>query len=345
MKLRRGAWTLVLVLSLLAAPIAAATAKGNRVSLGAEMSKFGPEAGALEDPEARELFTKRFDSLTAGNEFKWAVVEPSQGDFDFSHAEPFVAFAEGNDKEFRGHTLVWHGSIPQWLADRDPATPTGSLNPWTKPELLQVMKNHITTVVKRFKSEIDAWDVVNEPFNNDGSLRDSLFYRVIGPGYIKSAFRFAHRADPKAKLYLNEFGIEVENTKSDAVVDFVRELREDGVPIDGLGSQTHIHAASGLSAGDLKPVMREVANAGLEFEVTELDVPIANPGAPGALEAQASQYRAVGKACKSIRACNKITTWGLTDAYTWQPPQSIPLLFAADNSPKPAWSALRKALR
>lgn len=320
-------------------------AKDHRVALGAEMSDIGPEAGALDDPQAKDLFAEHFDSLTAGNELKWAVVEPAEGDFNFGPSERFVRFAERKTKRFRGHTLVWHRSIPAWLAARDPDTVQGSLDPWTKPELLAVLKRHVTRVVRHYRGRIGSWDVVNEPFNDDGTLRESLFYRVIGPSYIARAFRFAHRADPRAKLFLNEYGIETENAKSDAVATFVGNLKGRGVPIDGIGSQTHIHWASGLTASQLKSNIRKLTRPGLKFEVTELDVPIGTPSQPGALEAQASQYRAVAEACLAVKRCKRITMWGLTDAYTWQPPQSIPLPFAADGSPKPAWEALQEVLR
>ena len=345
MRISLCACVALLVLLLGARSAAPALAADQRVALGAEMSNSGPEAGAMQDPAALAVFTTHYDSLTAGNELKWAKVEPLRGRFDFSASQPFVALAEANGKEFRGHPLVWHQSIPQWLAARDPATLTGRLNPWTRPELIEVMRRHITAVVSQYKGRIDAWDVVNEPFNQDGTLRPSLFYRVIGPDYIRLAFEFAHQADPQAKLFLNDFGIEVENPKSDAVIELASQLREAGVPIDGIGSQTHIHAGSGLTPGDLAPVMNRVGELDLEFEVTELDVPIANPGAPGALETQASQYRAVANACQAASTCGRITMWGLTDAYSWLPAERVPLPFAANNSPKPAWHALTSELR
>lgn len=146
---------------------------------------------------------------------KWYATEPQQGVFDFSKGDEIVNLARANHQKVRGHTLVWHSQLPGWLTGRE----------WTADELRAVLKNHIQKEVRHYRGKVFAWDVVNEAFNEDGTYRETVFYKTLGPGYIADALRWARQADPKAKLYLNDYNIEAVGPKSDAYFRLAKELK------------------------------------------------------------------------------------------------------------------------
>ncbi len=347
---------LAALLALMLAPAGAASGSqpdGHRVALGAEMSAFGAEAGSFTDPGSRRLFRRHFDSLSPGNELKWEIVEPEPGSFDFSHADRMLRFANRHGAEFRGHALVWHWQMPRWVWSRDPELTASGLNQtgkpsWTRQGLTETMRRHIRRVVSHYQGRIGTWDVVNEAVEADGTLRDDwLFPRVIGSAYIAKAFRFAHRADPEAELVYNDFEIEGQNAKSDGVYRMLRDLRRRGVPVDRLGIQGHMDINAPVpSIADLVANMRRFAGLGLELEITELDVALPQGAAvtPQLLAHQAAIYGALAEACQRVRACRKLTVWGLSDNHTWLAGTS-PLPFDTEYQPKPAWDALIAALR
>jgi endo-1,4-beta-xylanase len=324
---------------------------GHRVTLGGEMSSFGGEAGSFTDPGSRRLFRRHFESLSPGNELKWEIVEPEPGSFDFSHADRMLRFANRHDAGFRGHTLVWHWQIPRWVWSRNPElaafNETGKPS-WTAQTLTGNMRRHIRRVVGHYRDRIRTWDVVNEAVAADGALRDDwLFPEVIGPAYIAKAFRFAHQADPEAELVYNDFGIEGQNPKSDGVYRMLRDFKRRGVPVDRLGIQGHMDINAPVPAiTDLVANMRRFAALGLELEITELDVALPQGAAvtPELLAHQAAIYGSLAEACDRVRACRRLTVWGLSDNYTWLAGTS-PLPFDSQYQPKPAWDALIQALR
>jgi len=163
-----------------------------------------------------------FNSLTPGNAMKWETVEPTRGTYNWSEADRIVAFAEEHDQQVRGHTLVWHSQNPGWLTN----------GTWTPSELGGLLQNHISTEVGRYKGRLAAWDVVNEPFNEDGTYRSTLWYNGLGPDYIAQALTWARAADPSARLYVNDYNVEGVNAKSTALYILVKSLKERGVPID-----------------------------------------------------------------------------------------------------------------
>jgi endo-1,4-beta-xylanase len=267
---------------------------------------------------------------------KMGTVQPERGRFNFAPGDRLVAFAKANGMRVRGHTLVWRFQNPDWL---DHGT-------WTPGELKQILEAHIRAEVGHFRRSVHVWDVVNEPIADDGSggFQSNIWYRVLGPDYIAIALRAAHRADPTAKLFINEFGIERPGVKLDALVRLVKQLKAQRVPLNGIGFQAHVSLSGYPTAKELTQSMRRFTRIGLRVEVTELDVPLGtNAPLDQLLAAQANVYAQFGTACRVVTACDRITTWGFTDASTWLGTDQRPLPFSADYAPKPAFFALLKA--
>ena len=292
----------------------------------------------LESGDARYATTLRsvYRSLTPENEMKMDTVQPERGRFDFAPADRIVAFAQANGMRVRGHTLVWGKQLPPWLEQ-------GS---WTAGELKQILVDHIQAEVGHFRGSVRQWDVVNEPIADDGSgrLEPNLWYRVIGPDYIALALRAAHRANPAARLFINEFNTDRNGAKVEALLRLVKRLKAQRVPLNGIGFQAHVRLDSYPSTQELTKIMRRFTRLGLRVEVTELDVPLgASTPLDQLLAAQARVYAQIGSACRQVAACDGITTWGFTDASTWLGTDQRPLPFAADFTPKPAFFALLNA--
>jgi endo-1,4-beta-xylanase len=294
-------------------------------------------SGLTDNAQYRAFLAQEFSSLTSESQFKWDVVEPVRGQFDWSAADALVAFAEANHQTLRGHTLVWHNALPGWLRN-------GSFTP---RQLRDLLREHIQAVVGRYRGRVSAWDVVNEPLvDTGGRLRPSLWMDAIGPGYIADALRWAHEADPGAKLYVNDFGVENLNTKSDALYGVVAGLRKAGVPIDGVGIQAHLSVTTRLPT--LEANLRRFANLGLDVAVTELDVRLPRPATAAQQLTQAALYAQVLRSCLRVQRCNSLTVWGFTDRYSWIP-SAFPgwgeaCLFDASFHPKPAYGQLRQVL-
>jgi endo-1,4-beta-xylanase len=288
------------------------------------------------DPRYADTLRSVYQSLTPEIEMKMDTVQPERGRFNFAPADRIVAFAKANGMRVRGHTLVWGKQLPPWLEQ-------GS---WTAGELKQILVNHIQAEVRHFRSSVRQWDVVNEPIADDGSgrLEPNLWYRIIGPDYIAIALRAAHRANPAAKLFINEFNTDRNGVKVDALLGLVKRLKAQRVPLNGIGFQAHVRLDWYPSTQELMKIMRRFTRLGLRVEVTELDVPLgASAPLDGLLAAQARVYAQIGSACRQVTACDGITTWGFTDASTWLGTDQRPLPFAADYTPTPAFFALLKA--
>ncbi|MFJ3303504.1 endo-1,4-beta-xylanase [Streptomyces sp. NPDC086549] len=283
-----------------------------------------------------DLAGAQFSSLTPGNAMKWGTVEPTQGSFDWTEADQIVAFAQAHNQQVRGHTLVWHSQNPSWLTN-------GS---WTSAQLSSLLQNHISTEVTRYKGKIAAWDVVNEPFNEDGTYRSTLWYNGLGSGYIANALTWAHAADPNAKLYINDYNVEGVNAKSTALYNLVKSLKQQGVPIDGVGLQAHL--ILGQVPSTLQQNIQRFADLGVDVAITELDVRMALPADSTKLAQQAADFKSVVAACVAVTRCVNVTVWGFTDSDSWVP-GTFPGYGAAtpyDESyaPKPAYYGIAEAL-
>jgi GH35 family endo-1,4-beta-xylanase len=287
------------------------------------------------DPAYAATFVEEFDSLTPEYELKLDQLLPRQGAYDFAVADRLVAYAEQTRKEMRGHTLVWHEALPPWMLARS----------WTREELLALLEQHVTTVVRRYRGRLVEWDVVNEALADDGSWRHSIWYDVIGPDYVEAAFRFARAADPGARLYYNDYGAEWMNAKSDAILALAKRLASAGL-IDGVGFQSHFTAGAHPGEAELAANLARFSAAGLEVAVTELDVRmgLATSTLDERLRSEADIYGVVARVCQAEPACKRVTTWGITDRHSWLPATDTPLLFDVAYARKPAYAAVRAAL-
>jgi endo-1,4-beta-xylanase len=311
----------------------------------------------------RELAASQFSTVTAENVMKWESLEPTRGTYNWGPADQLVEFARQHNQRVRGHVLVWHSQMPQWLTD---GVGNGTIG---KDELRGLLKNHITTVVKHFKGKIWQWDVVNEAATDSWDTPSAIHYKGfwaenLGPEYITDAFRWARAADPKALLFYNDYNIEAfgdegESDKTFFVYNMVKKLRAAGVPIDGVGSQGHLGTQYGnFDALKVSDALKRFADLGVATAFTEVDVRSQlTPGATAGtsdeinprLQASALNYSALLQACLSNRHCLSFTVWGFTDKYSWIPDWSegkegLANIYDENYQPKRAYNTMRADL-
>ncbi|MHA1968788.1 MAG: endo-1,4-beta-xylanase, partial [Candidatus Hodarchaeales archaeon] len=210
----------------------------------------------------RNIVAHHFSSLTPENVMKMANLVPLEGTYDWSEADLLVDFSEQMDTLVHGHTLVWHNQLPSWVD-----VFSGSSEDWTI-----LLKNHIQTVIGRYKGRVQSWDVVNEAVLNDGSgYRNTIWFEKLGSDYIANAFRWAHEADPDAKLFYNDYGLSANSPKLDFVVSMITSLIAEGVPIHGIGFQMHI-TNEWPSLNQIQGAIDKIEEIDLELKITELDI-------------------------------------------------------------------------
>jgi endo-1,4-beta-xylanase len=316
-----------------------AAGRGVRIGTAVDPARFS-------EPEYAATLAREFSQLQPENAMKFAPIQPGPTTYNFTGGDAIVDFARSHNQVVRGHTLVWHNQNPMWL--------TGGGR--TPAQLAEILHDHIKTVVGHYAGQVYAWDVVNEAFNADGTLRRTIWHDNPGIGlegtrYIEQALRWAHEADPKALLFYNDYGAEGLNAKSDAIYAMVKDFKARGVAVDGVGLQmhftTHVPPIAAIESN-----MRRLADLGLQVQITELDVrvPVDESGAatPAALETQARIYGDLVKACLAVPRCTAIQTWGFTDRHSWIPGRyrgfGDALPFDASYRPKPAYDAIAAAL-
>jgi endo-1,4-beta-xylanase len=320
-------------------------AESRGVVIGAAAS-----AGYLEDAEYAQILGSEFGQLQPENDMKFVFIHPridsDPNPYDFTATDKVVAFAQAHKMLVRGHTLVWHNQLPDWVKS-DRLTPA---------HLSGILQGHISTLVRRYGASVYAWDVVNEAFNDDGRLRDTIWYNKPGIGfaergtqYIAQALVWAHEANPKAQLFYNDMGAEIVNEKSDAIFAMARDFKQHGAPLDGIGFEMHVDLSfdEANTLASLTRNLKRFADLGLIIHITELDVRLAD-ASTGALAAQADLYWKITGICLDILSCRVVQLWGVTDRYSWIPwffpGYDSALLWDANYQKKPAYRSVQQAL-
>lgn len=288
-----------------------------------------------------DIVKKHFNALTAENCMKGEVVQPEQGRFDFSLGDKVVDFARHNNMYMVGHVLVWHSQPPKWIFTDSQG------NRVSRDTLIERMKNHITTVVKHFKGKVDAWDVVNEAFEDDGSYRKSPYFEIIGEDFINLAFKFAHEADPEVKLILNDYNV-CKPQKCDAIIAKIKELRSSGLQVDYAGMQMHC-TMDFPSKNEIETTLKKFEDNNIKLQITEFDLtsipfPMGNTAEISARADYQEKYdpykngldddsRAkINSRFKEIfdsflshsQNIERVTVWGITDKGSWRLDWPIP---------------------
>jgi endo-1,4-beta-xylanase len=362
------------------------TAINRAIATGTGGFRRSPEQVTKDIAQVKE----QFNQISPENDLKWALIHPREAvdGYDFGPADAFVNFGLSNNMYLVGHTLVWHSQTPQWVFAGTNPPPPGITNsaarpvadanapgtnrfgrgrvgfgPYTGPrasreELLQRMRDHIHTVVGRYKGKIKVWDVVNEAIADGGTnvLRNSLWREIIGPDFIAKAFQYAHEADPDAILRYNDYGLE-SPAKRRKLITLIKSLQDEHVPVMAIGSQAHLNVSIIFEAMD--QALTDMETLGLPIHITELDVNSAEGGqrttgadigsnaatTQGGLvsdadrklaDAYAGLFRAFIKHDKSVKL---VTFWGPNDANSWRA-NGKPLLFDVNDKPKPAFDAV-----
>lgn len=299
----------------------------------------------LHDQEA--FILKHFNSLTAENEMKFERLQPEEGHFTFTHADELIAIAQQNNKHVRGHTLVWHNQTPDWVFQQSNGEEAD------RQLLLERMKQHIFTVMERYKGKIGSWDVVNEAVSDSGTdlLRESKWRSIIGDDFIDKAFEYAHMADPDARLFYNDYN-ESHPEKREKIYSVAKGLVERGVPIHGIGLQAHWNLTE-PSLDHIKQAIERYASLGLKLHITEMDVSAfsfedkrADLTAPTEemTDKLTERYRSFFDLMTEYAAViDSVTFWGVADNYTWlddfpvKGRKNWPLLFDEHLQPKPSF--------
>lgn len=294
-----------------------------------------------------QLIKKHFASITAENVMKPAPIHPAENKYSFESADRIAEFAKANGMKLRGHTLLWHQQSPAWFFRDENG------NPASKELALARLKEHITTVVGRYKGVVYAWDVVNEAISDDKDefFRETDWYKTCGSEYIAKAFQWAHEADPDAELYYNDYNTE-NPVKREKIIKLLTGLKEVGVPVHGVGLQGH-WSIYHPSEQELRESIESYAKLGLKIQVTELDVSVypsshKNPDddvfTPEMEQKQIEQYKMIFRVLRDYKdIITAVTFWNVSDQRSWldnfpvRGRKNYPLLFDQNNQPKKAY--------
>jgi endo-1,4-beta-xylanase len=299
------------------------------------------------DTVGARIVKTQFNSITPENVLKWVSLHPRPGTYDFAAADRFVAFGERNRMFIVGHNLVWHNQTPRWVFQDSGGKPV------SRDTLLARLRDHIQTVVGRYRGRIKGWDVVNEALDDDGTLRRTPWRTILGDDYVATAFRLAHDADPAAQLYYNDYELE-RPLKRRGAVALVQRLQHEGVPIAAIGLQNH-DRLDWPSPAEEDSTIDAFASLGVRVMITELDVDVLPRGGnpfPNALpdslqQALARRYAELfGSYLRHPGIVTRVTFWGVSDRDSWlnnwpvRGRTNYPLLFDRGGRPKPAFAAV-----
>jgi endo-1,4-beta-xylanase len=319
-----------------------------------------------ENTVALEVIKKHMNSIVAENCMKSGLIQPREGEFNFTLADQFVNFGVDNNMHIVGHTLIWHSQAPDWFFV------DGNGNDVSPEVLTERMRNHINAVVGRYKGKVHGWDVVNECIVDDGSWRNSKFYQILGEDFVKLAFQFAAEADPDAELYYNDYSMALPGRR-EGVINMVKNLQQQGVKIDGIGMQGHL-GLDHPSLEEFETSLLAFADLGVHVMITELDIsvlpfPTRNMGADVSLNIEYNKelnpyvdglpedvaqnlhdrwLELFQLFIKHQDKITRVTTWGLDDGMSWKNNWPVrgrtdyPLLFDREYQPKPVVADLIK---
>ncbi|MCY0874732.1 MAG: endo-1,4-beta-xylanase [Firmicutes bacterium] len=304
------------------------------------------------------LLTQHFSSITAENEMKFEELHPALDRYDFQRADALVNFAEQHGMKVRGHTLVWHNQTPSFVFSHSDGTAR------TREQVLAILREHMTTVMGRYKGRVYAWDVVNEAVSDadDRELRDTPWLRQVGEDYLSLAFEMAHEIDPNAQLFYNDYN-ETHPGKRERIYRMVKSLLSRGVPIHGIGLQGHYRLGQ-PPRDEIRDAIERYASLGVKLQVTELDVSTyawndqsrevqVQVQDARSQERQAQRYEELFSLFRAYKdVLTGVTLWGIADDATWldnfpvRGRKDWPLLFTEDHVPKPAfWVVVDEATR
>lgn len=337
----------------------------DQFKVGVALNRFQIE-GKI--PEATPLIPRHFNTITPENLLKWEQVHPQPDQYNFDPADNYVEFGEKNDMFIVGHTLVWHSQVPDWVFENEDREELG------REALLQRMKEHISSVAGRYAGRINGWDVVNEAVLDEGGMRKSKWYEIIGEDYVEKAFQYAHEAAPEAELYYNDYNL-WKPEKRQSAIELVRRLQEKGIQVDGIGMQAHLKIDT-PSVHMIEESIQAFSDLGVKVMITELDVdvlpregevgadvdtenpgnsdevpPALNPyteGLPDSVQQKLTQrYTDLFELFREHQdKIDRVTFWGLNDGHSWlnnfpiRGRTNYPLLFDREYQPKPAFDAV-----
>ncbi|MCR5028250.1 MAG: endo-1,4-beta-xylanase [Fibrobacter sp.] len=302
-----------------------------------------------------ETHKANFNIVVAENEMKFDATEPSRGSFSFTKGDKLMAYAAANGMQVRGHALAWHSQVPSWVSSL--AQQVQSAGGSARDTLLSVLKTHIDSVVGHYKGKIREWDVVNEAINDNGThgwrSENSVWYQYIGRDFIDSAFVWAHQADPDAKLYYNDYALEWgmgSGTKAQFAYDSIAvRLKNAGIYITGIGTQTHIQNTHTSTPSNLRTFASKLKSIGMTMQITELDIGFALGTAisDADYEAQGHLYRQFMDLFLEAENMEAFVIWGFSDKYSWLKDQSKynGLIFDSSFAKKPAYDSLVASLK